>query len=142
MLIPTPSETAFHRAVLDAIHHGFRRIAVYGAGRHTRDRHALFIESRWPFWPFVGFIDDKPPPHARLFDLPIVSPAAALNELDPDAIVLSSDLFEDQLWNNAAPFREAGIKVIRVYEPLRDAMNKSREHARVPAGAGSLLPII
>jgi hypothetical protein len=117
MLVPTPHESLLHRAVLDAIHRGRRRIAIYGAGRHTRDRHALFVEGRWPVWPFAGFIDDKPPAHARLFGLPIVSPAAALNELEPDAIVLSSDSFEDQLWKNAARFREAGIEVIRVYTP-------------------------
>ncbi|MBX3316045.1 MAG: glycosyltransferase [Phycisphaeraceae bacterium] len=134
MLVPTPHEAHLHRAVLDAIHRGRRRIAIYGAGRHTRDRHALFIDGRWPVWPFVGFIDDKPPAHARLFGLPIVSPAAALGELNPDAIVLSSDVFEDQLWKNAAPFREAGIEVIRVYStaPLCDRL---REHPNSSSAA-------
>lgn len=143
MLVPTPHETHLHRAILDAIHRGRRRIAVYGAGRHTRDRHALFVEGRWPVWPFVGFIDDKPPAHALLFGLPVVSPAAALDELDPDAIVLSSDIFEDQLWKNAGLFREAGIEVIRVYTatPLGDRLAELPHHPRttVPSAA---LPII
>lgn len=143
MLVPTPHESHLHRAILDAIHRGRRRIAVYGAGRHTRDRHALFIEGRWPVWPFIGFIDDKPPAHARLFGMPIVSPAAALDELDPDAIVLSSDVFEDQLWKNAAPFREAGIEVMRVYTaaPLGDRLTELPQHA-LAAEPSAALPII
>ncbi|QYK48620.1 MAG: glycosyltransferase [Phycisphaeraceae bacterium] len=143
MLVPTPHESHLHRAVLDAIHRGRRRIAIYGTGRHTRDRHALFIEGRWPVWPFVGFIDDKPPAHARLFGLPIVSPAAALEELEPDAIVLSSDVFEEQLWKNAAPFREAGIEVIRVYTaaPVDNQPTQLPHPSRV-AEIAAPLPII
>lgn len=143
LLVPTSHESHLHRAVLDAIQRGRRRIAIYGAGRHTRDRHALFVPGRWPVWPFVGFIDDKPPAHALLFDLPIVSPAKALEELDLDAIVLSSDVFEDQLWTNAAPFREAGVEVLRVYTPtpLDDRLTELPRLLRAPAPSAAL-PII
>lgn len=117
MLVPTPRESSFHLAVLNAIQRGRRRVAVFGTGRHTRDRHTLFVRERWPTWPFVGFIDDAAPANARLFGLPVVSPDAALEALRPDAVILSSDLFEDKLWEKSSRFREAGVEVIRLYKP-------------------------
>lgn len=117
MLVPTPRESSFHLAVLNAIQRGRRRIAVFGTGRHTRDRHTLFVRERWPTWPFVGFIDDAAPANARMFGLPVVSSDDALRALRPDAVVLSSDLFEDQLWQKSSRFREAGVEVIRLYKP-------------------------
>ncbi|MBX3361549.1 MAG: hypothetical protein KF705_08945 [Phycisphaeraceae bacterium] len=75
--------------------------------------------------------------------MPIVSPAAALDELEPDAIVLSSDVFEEQLWKNAAPFREAGIEVIRVYTaaPVDNQPTQLPHPSRV-AEIADPLPII
>ncbi len=125
MLVPNPTETGFHRAVLAAIKRGRRRIAVFGTGRHTRDRHALFVAERWPIWPFVGFIDDAAPLHARLFGLPVVDAARAIETLRPDSIILSSDLFEDRLWEKSSGFQAAGIEVIRLYAPAENPCGKA-----------------
>ena len=90
---------------------GARRIAVYGVGKHTRRIAGVFASGL----PFVGFIDDRPPAWGFLFGLPVVQTADALASLAPDAIILSSDACEPQLWEQSQPFRNAGVKVIRLY---------------------------
>ena len=51
-----------------------------------------------------------------LIGLPIVSVALAVERLNPDAILLSSDAWEEPMWQRCADFRAAGIQVIPVYK--------------------------
>ena len=92
-------------------------VALYGAGRHTA---RLLAEKH--LWESRGFyvaaiIDD----HRRFINggtylgLPVLSPAAFLQSPDPPPVVLSSDTFEEQLWQKSAPLRAAGISVLRLY---------------------------
>jgi len=97
------------------------RVAVYGLGQHTRRMPGLFDERRWaevmgrPFSsPFVGFIDDAPPEWTEFHALPIVTLVRAFT-LRPDAILLSSDRFEDAMFERCADLRSAGVETLRVY---------------------------
>lgn len=112
------------RAVADAARRGRERIAVYGAGQHTRRGAAAF--SRDP--PVVGFIDDNPPASGGLFGLPVVRLGEAAERLRPDAVVLSSDSMEGALWERSRGLRERGVEVIALYG--------SYERAFAPAGRG------
>lgn len=92
---------------------GRTRVALYGAGTHTR---ALGSVLREPPVQIVCIIDDDPGTHGqKLWNFPIVSREDALR-MHVDAVVLSSNSLEDKLWENAARFRANSIPVIRLYE--------------------------
>lgn len=118
--ISTPDDARaalLDRAALQCRVLGARRIALYGAGQHTRDlgfeafeRHGLTI---------AGVIDDAPK-STRLKGVRVYSPndpACAV-----DAVVVSSDSMEEALARRAAAiFGPRGVPVIRIYEWRRSA---------------------
>ena len=95
----------------NAVADGCRRIAVYGTGKHTRNRSSIFYEG----FPIVGLIDDAPPACGQMFGLPVVTLDEAREALDPDAILLSSDAWEAQLWTRCETLRNAGVRVLCLY---------------------------
>lgn len=90
---------------------GRRRIAVFGIGKHTRKIASLFGSGL----PFVGFIDDAPPPWGTMLGMPVVPLERAMSELRPDAVLLSSDAYEATMWERCAPLRRAGVRIIPIY---------------------------
>lgn len=90
---------------------GFQRIAVYGTGKHTRNRSSIFYEG----FPIVGLIDDSPPDCGQMFGLPVVTLAQAREKLNPDAILLSSDAWEAKMWERCEALRHAGVRVMALY---------------------------
>jgi glycosyltransferase involved in cell wall biosynthesis len=110
-LIEATMTDRMHRVARAAVADGCRRIAVYGIGRHTRRSAAIFERPL----PFVGLIDDDPPPRKHVFGLPVVPLERAMAELKPDAVLLSSDAWEEQLWRRSAPLRAAGVRVLTLY---------------------------
>ncbi len=99
------------RLARQAVEEGCKRMAVYGVGKHTRRIAPLFEMGL----PFVGFLDDNPPPWPFLFGLPIVPFDRAIDEFSPQAILLSSDAWEASMWVRCEVFRRDGIRVIPVY---------------------------
>jgi hypothetical protein len=96
-------------------------VLLYGAGKHTvrlmSERHA---------WErcghrVVGVIDDHPrfADEPSYLDLPVLSvstaetAARAGKKLPP--IILSTDTYEDQFWENTSGLRELGVQVFRLY---------------------------
>jgi hypothetical protein len=94
-----------------AVNAGCRRLVVYGIGRHTRRVPEVFERGL----PFVGFMDDRLPPWDAMFGLPIVQSDSAMQELAPDAVILSSDAWEEAMWERTAGLRSAGVRVIPLY---------------------------
>jgi len=91
---------------------GARRIAIYGAGTHTRALGSVLCE---PPVEILCVIDDAAGGRGRrLWNYPIVTLDEA-RAMQPDAVVLSANSIEDKLWANAAPLRDAGIEVVRLY---------------------------
>ncbi|HVS72418.1 MAG TPA: glycosyltransferase family 4 protein [Phycisphaerae bacterium] len=92
-------------------------VALYGAGRHSAK--LLAEKHRWESkgHRVTALIDDHPRfAHGGThLNLPVLSPSAALQQSHPLPIVLSSDTFEEQLWQKTAPFREKGIPTHRLY---------------------------
>lgn len=102
------ARTAFE----DCNERGLRRIAIYGAGTHTRALGAVFMA---PPVEIVCIIDDDATRHGeRMWGFPIVSRAKAV-ELGVDAVVLSANVHEPRLVEGAGAFAGAGIEVIRLY---------------------------
>lgn len=105
------SDTA-RKAILNCRAAGMKRVALYGAGTHTRGIGDALME---PGVEILGVIDDDRRRHGqKLWGFPIISPTQAM-ELKPDAIILSANSFEDQLWEKTAVHRAAGVRVIRLY---------------------------
>ncbi|MGP1309267.1 MAG: hypothetical protein ACTS27_03605 [Phycisphaerales bacterium] len=92
---------------------GLHRVALFGAGTHTRRVGSCLLQ---PPVQVVAVIDQNPDLRGqRLWNFPIVSLDEAL-ALNLDAVVLSSNTMEDRLFDSAAPLRDAGIEVVRLYE--------------------------
>ncbi len=114
----------FLEAARHAAAAGKKSIALYGAGRHTRTLAPAFAQSPLPV---VAVIDDQAASDTpTIGSVPVVAPAAPLARA-ADAVILSSDCYEDELWAASAPLRRAGRLVLPLY----------RSHpAAVPASAG------
>jgi hypothetical protein len=68
-----------------------------------------------PAVPILCIIDDDPTrAGGRLWNYPIVPREEALR-MDLEAIVLSSNGREEELWEAAEPLRQAGVEVIALY---------------------------
>ena len=83
---------------------GRTRVAIYGGGRHTlRLRHALTLTDR-----VVVILDDRVGqpggPPERLWGLP-VAPPSRIGEFNADAIMISSDEYEETLLIKAQDFK-------------------------------------
>jgi hypothetical protein len=69
----------------------------------------------------MGIIDDHPrfKTEPVYLDLPVESLGAAHARLKAGQailpVVLSTDTYQDQFWQQAAPLREAGVAVYRLY---------------------------
>ncbi|MDX2146497.1 MAG: FkbM family methyltransferase [Planctomycetota bacterium] len=99
--------------------HARPRIALYGAGQHTQ-RLASTIESSEV--ELIAVLDDRAPGDSaarksepqRMLGVPIL-PAARATNLQLDAVILSSQGFEQQMWAATRWMRDAGIRVIAPY---------------------------
>lgn len=104
---------------------GWTRVALYGAGSHTRRLGDMMMQ---PCVNIECIIDDNPKAHGhKLWGYSIVSAKEALRR-GVQAVVLSSDAHEDRLWDSTAAMRAVGVKVLRVHGPLA-----AEKNARVSA---------
>lgn len=102
---------------------GRQTIGVYGGGFHTR-RALAEVLMDCPARVACIIDDDTRRQGGRLWGFPIVSREQAL-AMAVDAVVLSSDLYEDELWANSRVFRDAGIEIVRLYgASVRDASER------------------
>jgi FkbM family methyltransferase len=100
---------------------GASRVILYGAGTHTRATLPVAVAEGLRI---EAIIDDNPASHgSRIDGIPIVPLDRAIS-MNPDAIVLSANSFEEALWTKAAKARSVGIDVVRMYgiaRPVGDA---------------------
>jgi FkbM family methyltransferase len=115
-----------HEALRACAAKGWKRVVLYGAGSHTR-KVASALE-RSPV-AILGVIDDDAARAGqRIAGLEVMTAERAIS-LAPDAIVLSSDAFEQRLWDACEPHRRKGIAVIRLYERPGAFRRVDRHHA-------------
>ncbi|MEM7622737.1 MAG: FkbM family methyltransferase [Planctomycetota bacterium] len=126
---------------------GHQRIALFGAGRHTKP----IVRQPWLTHGIAvtSIIDDAPPPTGMLGGIPVVTPEQAIAkaghgfaaDLSGDraeasgerfsAIVISSEAYEDALHARATEsMGAAGIPIIRLYE-REDAYSEHRTTDRL-----------
>lgn len=97
---------------------GWKRVALFGAGTHTR---ALGTALMQPPVQIVAVIDDNGALQGQaLWGYPIVSQRQVL-EMDVDAVIVSSNSMEDELWAAALPLRNAGVPVLRLYGAMAES---------------------
>lgn len=111
--------TIFSR--LSAVQGGRAQVTLYAAGKHTTrllsERHLWESAGH----DIAGIIDDHPrfAEGGEYLGLPVQSMERAVaavragRALPP--VVLSTDTYEDQFWNQTAPLRELGVAVYRLY---------------------------
>jgi hypothetical protein len=114
--VTPPEKAEFMRRALESLDiSGKRRVAIFGAGAHTRDASPALIEKLPRGTEIVCVIDDKPDLAGhKIAGKQVLSIAQALKS-GIDAVVLSSDKHEQALWESARPLREAGVQVVRLY---------------------------
>lgn len=89
-----------------------KRIAIYGAGRHTVELMPIVREHDREI---VAFIDDDPARFkGQLEHKPVVSPEEALAS-GASEVVISSWLHEEAMWARRDIFERAGLRVHRLY---------------------------
>jgi len=99
------------RLALECVIDGIRRVALYGAGRHTQEI------SLWPLRnrgiEVVAILDDAPKVNA-IHEVPVLRPERLDEQVD--AVIVSSDWREEQIAEAAERlFGPRGIPVLRVY---------------------------
>lgn len=91
---------------------GAKRIGVYGAGQHTERLADVLAASPVPV---AAILDDDPArAGGACAGLPIALPRDA-TRLAIDAVVISTDQFEDQVWRRRSELTDRGIAVHRLY---------------------------
>jgi len=96
---------------------GYKRIALYAAGAHTRTLCARLPVIAPGDFGIIGIIDDSAPKEGALLGgLRVIHPDCAENELAPDAIVVSSDRHEPELVRASTRFAALGITVVPIYD--------------------------
>ena len=128
------------RLARDLASSGVRRIALFGAGRHTRPivrepwaRHGITV---------AAIVDDKPATPS-LAGIPVRTPAEAAGSPDFDAIVVSSWSYEFQLFERAqATLGGLGLPIRRIYDDTDERFESEaaadtlvNEHGLEPADA-------
>lgn len=105
---------------------GIRSIALFGAGRHTR----VILRQPWNDAGIeVRLILDDTPTRQTLGGIPIIRPTPGQPPEGIDAIVLSSEHYEDQLESRARElFPGTDLPIIRLYQP--DAFRYEPETTR------------
>ncbi|MBN1490500.1 MAG: methyltransferase domain-containing protein [Phycisphaerae bacterium] len=91
---------------------GVERVGIYGAGQHTRELKDVLAAS--PVSVVAILDDDAALAGQSCAGLPIV-PVAAATDQGIGAVVISSDRFEEQIWNRRAALTARGIPVHRLY---------------------------
>ena len=99
------------RLALECIASGIRRVAIYGAGKHTQE------VALWPLKArgieVIAILDDTPKA-PTLHDIPVVRPDRLDEQVD--AVIVSSDWREEQISEAAEKtFTPRGIPVLRIY---------------------------
>ncbi len=89
---------------------GIRRFAIYGAGQHTWDCVRTISEAPLDM---RGVIDDRAA--GRFAGWTIVAPED-VEQLNAEAVVLSSDFHEHRMWAKREVFESRGLRVVRLYE--------------------------
>ena len=100
-------------AVRRCVEKGVERVALYGAGRHT----ARLLQTV-PLWPLqvLGIVDDDADLRgATRYGLPVYA-ATDLSNLPLDAVLISSDQYEEAIYQRIAPLEARGIRVLRLYD--------------------------
>ncbi|TVQ31336.1 MAG: hypothetical protein EA376_09500 [Phycisphaeraceae bacterium] len=111
--LPDIAERLMREALEHCARKGWARVGVYGAGLHTLRAGAALAQ---PPVEIVCIIDDNPDMAGRrLWRIPLVSRSEA-GGLALDAVVISSDSIEEKLAAAAAPLREAGTRVLCLYD--------------------------
>jgi FkbM family methyltransferase len=114
-----PRAGAFLGALERCARLGIDRVALYGAGTHTRSI-APWFGAR-PGVRVVAVLDDDPARQGEMIaGLPVIAPGtpgapAPLEAHQIRGVILSSDSFEDELWRRSRAMRHAGIPVFRLY---------------------------
>jgi len=99
------------RLALECLAVGIRRVAIYGAGKHTQE------VALWPLrargLEIIAILDDAPKV-LTFCDIPVCAPANFAEHID--AVIVSSDWREEQI-NEAARklFAPRGVPVLRIY---------------------------
>jgi radical SAM superfamily enzyme YgiQ (UPF0313 family) len=93
---------------------GVQRVALYGAGEHTR---RLKDHLRHAPVRVAGILDDNPSLHGTHLGPFRIHPPSDAGKLGLGAVILSSDRAEQELWQQRARFEHLGIAVRRLYGP-------------------------
>lgn len=110
--LDNPYADAINSALKKCAELGQDPVGIYGLGAHTRIGAPALCQ---PPVRVACIIDDNAAHQGKMaWNIPVVSPTRAL-ELGVKGVVLSAAAVEDELWERAVFFRDAGVAVHRLY---------------------------
>jgi len=108
-----------------------RPVAVFGAGKHTRKVMPALIESPAPI---AMIVDDDPDRiGTRLGRWNVVS-SVEMTTADIGAVLVSSDMRQDELVTRLRPLVEGRYRLLTIYEPGQLGPRRAQDAALVEAG--------
>ncbi|MCM8537804.1 MAG: methyltransferase domain-containing protein [Lentisphaeraceae bacterium] len=100
-----------HEILISMHRKGHNKLAIYGAGQHTKQLSHILAFCQLEI---TTIIDDSAEVK-NIFGLQSVLREKAKPE-DFDFILLSSEKYEERLWENCQLFRQQGIECVRIYK--------------------------
>lgn len=89
-----------------------KRIVIYGAGYHTTNLFAIADIGRAEI---IGIADREPVTHGELrFGFSVISPEE-IALLKPDVILISSNTYQDEIYESLEKYQIDGVELIRLY---------------------------
>ena len=107
---PDALPRALLRKLPQFLANGTKRIALYGAGKHTQ---RLLKWTDLKPLQIACIVDDRPS-ISQLDGIPVIS-ADKVREYKVDTLLVSSDAYEESMARNAAAWLPEGIKIERLY---------------------------
>lgn len=96
----------------------FKRVVIYCTGTYTTIILPAFFG--YNFFHCLGYIDNDKRKQGKILFGRTVFPHAQLKKLDPQAVLISSEVFEDEIYDALSSEMTEDIKLIRVNHLLRE----------------------
>lgn len=89
-----------------------KRVLIYGAGYHTDN---LFHWTNISDAKIVGLSDKDPDKHGEKYHGHEVIPPERILDAEPDVILISSNYYQDEIYQALRPLEKKGIELVRIY---------------------------
>lgn len=96
---------------------GHKRILLYGGGAHTT---TLLESTDLDQMEIVGIVDRNPESHGQILLGHRIDSPEQIQSLSPDIIVISSNAYQDEIYDNLLDMQLTGVELVKLYSVDED----------------------